>query len=716
MQVNKTNILDLITSAPQFSVPIYQRNYTWPKSKVEKLLHDLTSAGRRSSDRLHYLGAINYVESGMGSITNRQPFHIVDGQQRLTTVSLILAAIADLLEDGESLETLSRKQIRGYYLVNELEQEDRYYRLLLSEGDRDTLIAIIDNADMPENHSTLIADNYKLIRDYFEADRSRMEAVLRGFRKIQIIDTALDAKTDDPQQIFENLNFGAEPLSTTDRVRNRLLMGIPAAVADRVYLKYWRPIEQLFGKDAFSKTFDHFLRHYLASRLGEAMPKQESYDGFLTYGEDRFGSEAGIEEILSDLYRAARQYARFRLGGEDRPGLATHVAEIRDMQIEVTFPFLFHLYEDIDAGIVSVEDAAEITRIMLSYFWRRTICSFRPGTAVNFAAIRKRIIEDRYVESFIAILDAEKGTKRFPSDIEFQEKLLLFNTYNSTNCKYLLSKLENDGRKEEIKTSSYTIEHIMPQNLTAAWVADIGDNAEDIHERLCNTIGNLTLTGYNPKLSDHPFETKLKIEGGFISSPLQLNRTVRQCDTWGEQEILARGRYLAKTCARIWERPRPPEDLVPLFAVESDRRKVYTIEDHPNLTSEENGKCFDALIAAISEAEPDIEFEFRQRYLTLKYGEVAVALIYGLKRKVRIGLHVRVDQISDPMGYFKDCSEVGTLGNVNSHADIDEAADMKAVAKVIALAAHARRGDDGGVNDPSMAEFIQAIRGTDIAA
>ena len=565
MKAVDTNLLKLLKQSDRFVVPIYQRVYSWDEAECEQMWQDIIRAGARENLNNHFTGSIVYIERDQGSNTSREPDLIIDGQQRVTTVTLVLAALAARLDslpqdEQEPEPGFAPKKIRGLYLRNEYESGDDYFKLTLSQRDKDALKAVVRNAPMPETNSR-IATNYAYFVDRLNDPELDLTHVCRGLDKLVVVDVKLTRGMDDPQLVFESMNATGKKLSQADLIRNFVLMDLPPTQQEQLYEDYWFPMERLFQGD-HEKRFDEFVRHYLTVKTNSTPRLAEIYDAFKAHAFAQEAAGINRDDLVIELSRHATWFANMALGNEPDARLKRLFTEV-DQLATVTYPFQLRLYADYAAGVLSAEDFLQILDAIISYLFRRVVCSI-PTNSLNktFANLAAAIDEDHYVESVCARLLTLPNYRRFPTDEEFEEALKATDMYNVKRRSYFFRKMENYGRKEEVSTAEYTIEHIMPQNANRAWQKALGENWKADHDRYLHTLGNLTLTGYNPEYSDRPFHEKRDIEGGFKYSPLRLNQGLGQLDSWNAVEIEKRAAKLAEQAVEIWPRPDFSESIL----------------------------------------------------------------------------------------------------------------------------------------------------------
>ena len=248
MKATEAKLLDLLKKSSQFEIPIYQRTYSWTEKECKQLWDDVIHCGNNDTIRVHFIGSIVYIESGLSQVTYQSPLLVIDGQQRLTTVTLLLAALAEAIGDTEPVDGFSQRKIRNYYLLNPEEVKDRHYKLILSQTDKDSLKAIVTNKNQPTNHSIRIVENYSNFKKWIANDGIDFETICKGLAKLVVVDLALNRDYDNPQLIFESMNSTGKELSQADLIRNFILMGLEPMLQNHLYEQYWRPMEVEFGQ------------------------------------------------------------------------------------------------------------------------------------------------------------------------------------------------------------------------------------------------------------------------------------------------------------------------------------------------------------------------------------------------------------------------------------------------------------------------------------
>ena len=629
MKANDTNILELLgISRVQYTVPVFQRTYSWGIKECRQLWEDIILAGSSEESQAHFLGSILYIDKDSTTVTENSALLIVDGQQRLTTVSLILEALARSLNDNEEpVSGFSSNKIRNYYLRNSEEQDDRRFKLILSETDKDSLKAIIDQASMPNTFSIRIKENFDYFADKINSVNNK--AILcKGIAKLSVVDVALKRGMDNPQLIFESMNSKGLELSKADLIRNFVLMDLDLNEQNRLYQQYWRQMEEFFGQENYSEHFDVFIRHYLTIKSRKLPKKAEVYNDFKKY-ERKFSSNNGsADELLSELRTFSQYYCNIALKKEEDTDLLSIFEDLTDLVAVVSYPLVLEFYGDFRNGLLEKNELCLLVRLIESYVFRRAMCGLPPNSMDNtFASFAERLDKENYMDSVQLQFALLKNNKRFPDDEEFFDKLIKEDVY--TNFKrrlYFLCKLENYGhKKEKILLDDYTIEHIMPQNpeLSEEWQQSLGEDWKEVQNELLHTLGNLTLSGYNSEYSDKSFAEKRDMSDGFKESPLFLNKGLGDEIDWNRDSIIRRAEKYAKVALAVWPYPNVSQEILDIHSTEKRNKVEYSIRDHPTICA--NGKFSDiytAIRREIMNLDSSVSEKFRKNYITYSFKRI----------------------------------------------------------------------------------------------
>lgn len=566
LQAGETTLNKLLNTSRQFIVPIFQRNYSWQKSQYEQLWFDILRASKFKEKQNHFIGSIVYID--MGTPAGRpQQLLLIDGQQRLTTISILLCAIKDYVQKF-NLETklINLAKIKNQFLYNSDEIDEDKYKLLLNVQDKETYIKLIDNTIFTVNKpATNIIKCYEFfyehIEDFIKQD-GQIDEIYAGIFKLSLVSISLDKDSDNPQMIFESMNSTGKDLSQTDLLRNYLLMDLTPEKQTRLYKTYWKPMEELFGEDIYKNDvnkFDYFIRDFLTlkSDTGYICKINNVYENFKRYYLDNNCEKFAV---LKDLFTYAKYYACIDLLQENDDELKLYWQEFKKLDSHVVYPFLLKLYDDYSRQILIKEDFKKILQVVISYLWRRAICEIPTNSlSKTFATLYQAVDKEDYVNSIIKAFVFKSSYKRFPSDYEVREKLQTKDIYHFRLRKYLLEALENYYHKEpiDLNTANYTIEHIMPQNIehNLSWQQMLGEDWQEVHSLYLHSLGNLTITGYNAEMSNKSFGEKVNGESGFKHSHLKLNESIAQCDVWNKKAIQRRTNILTDIILKIWKYP-----------------------------------------------------------------------------------------------------------------------------------------------------------------
>lgn len=578
MDAGKQNLLNFLGQNQQLSIPIYQRKYSWAEKESKQLFEDIIRIGKSTDEQNHFIGSIVYLNQKAHIASPINKLMIIDGQQRITTISLLISALSDFLFKNPNENIMNPYNLINYYLINDKENGELRYKLILTDDDKVTLMKIIDNLTVEnkilfdEEDSNRVKENY----EYFKRkiNEENVELIYQGLNKLLIIFVALEHDIDNPQLIFESLNSTGLELSQADLIRNYILMGLEPEEQEKLYNTYWQKIEKTF-EEAGSWLFDKFIRDYLTVKTDKVPTFKNIYNDFKEFSL-RFED---IEELVIDVYKFSNYFSYIAFGKEQDNRLKEALDSLSNMGYDVTYPYLLHLYKDYNNGSLNVEEFIEMIRYTESYLLRRLICNIpTPSLNKTFAKMYNEIDKDNYSESYQVQLVLKENYQRMPNNKEFARNFRERDIYNlkGKNKEYIFDKFENWNSKEKNNIGAYTIEHIMPQNpnLSQEWRECLGPNWKEIQKNYLHTIGNLTLTGFNPELSDRPFEEKRDMEGGFKQSAIRLNIYLQDLSTWNEHEIKKRTEYLIKKAYKIWKYPELSEEIINKYSIDKSNIKI----------------------------------------------------------------------------------------------------------------------------------------------
>lgn len=663
MEATQAQLLSLLDGKKQFTIPIYQRTYSWHLKQCNQLFIDIERIGNDESELSHFIGSIVYFKPGTSPVTSVPELLVIDGQQRLTTVSLLLLALTHFLKEHPDflLEDETWEEIQETYLINKHRKDDSRFKLLLTRKDKTTYTNLVDEMELISKHSKRVLENYNFFKGKIHKENAL--AVYHGIKKLIIVDVILERDKDNPQLIFESLNSTGLDLSQADLIRNYILMGQPMDKQNDLYERYWFPMEQSFGENIGSLAW--FIRDYLTMKEASIPRIDQVYEVYKKFLGSKNGFKT-VEEAVKSLYQYAKYYVRIALLKEEDPFISKKLKEITKLKIDTSYPFLLAVYGDFEEEQINKEEFVEIIGTVSNYVFRRAICGI-PTNSLNktFATLYKRIKRETYLESVKAAFILMDGYRRFPSDTEFSKELQIKDVYNFRSRNYLLESLENHNRKELVNAENYTIEHILPQNqnLSIQWQNELGEDWERTKAKYLHSLGNLSLTGYNSELSDRPFSDKKTIPGGFDTSPLFLNESVRAEVKWNEEAILRRASKLAERACIVWKQPSLSKEKLILYREpeEVKEHSVYSIEHYDHLQGEML-ELYRQLEKRILNIDSTVRVEFKKLYIAFKCQTNFVDIV-PQKKRLRLSLNTQFDKIKDPKGFCKDVSGLGRWGN-----------------------------------------------------
>ena len=674
MKATEANFLVFLNKSPQFAIPIYQRTYSWTLRECRQLWGDILRTGRNDDIPAHFTGSIVYIEKDLYQVSTRSSLLVIDGQQRLTTVMLILEALARHVGDSEPVDGFSAKKLRNYYLLNPLEEGDRAFKLLLTQTDKHSLLALMQQKPEPPESSFRIGQNFAFFEERVrDLARTNLAPLCKGLAKLTIVDISLNRNQDNPQLIFESMNSTGRELSQADLIRNFILMGLEPAHQSRLYEEHWRPMEIAFGQEAYGTHFDGFMRHYLTVKTGETPNIRAVYEAFKAEARIPAVASAGVDTLVADIHTYAGYYCAMALDNEQDNDLARAFRDLRELKVEVAYPFLLELYDDYAKERLTKSDFIRAVRLIEAYVFRRAVCAI-PTNSLNktFATFGRALQKDRYIQSIQAHFLTLPSYRRFPGNEEFKREFSTRDLYNFQRRSYWLRRLENYDRRERVQVDEYTIEHIMPQNedLSAAWREALGPEWQQVHERWLHTLGNLTLTGYNSEYSDRPFCEKRDMHRGFKQSPLQLNAGLGDQDTWNEYTIQQRAKRLAAQAVQVWAPPDLSGHILATFREETKPPSTYSLDDHPQLAlGSPMRPLFDNFRKEVLALDPGISEEFLKLYVAYKADTNFVDVV-PQKSRLRLSLNLKFHELHDPRELARDVTNLGRWGNGDAEVEL----------------------------------------------
>ncbi|MGN8464805.1 GmrSD restriction endonuclease domain-containing protein [Helicobacter pylori] len=657
MKADAMKLLDFIgkSQEKQFVIPIYQRLYSWKKEQCEQLWDDIIKTGGNDQIEGHFIGSIVFVHDGIYT-TNYNELLIIDGQQRLTTITLLLTALRNHWSD-------KRKEIEDHYLINSDKDGDKKFRLILSDSDKNTLLYLIDkDRRKPSEPSSKIAENFELFEEWISENTNKLETIFKGLEKLMIVYIALEKGKDDSQLIFESMNSKGMELAQTDLIRNYIVMETEVEKQEYFYNKYWRAMEEEFKQN--EKLFNQFVRHYLTIKTREIPNIKKVYAAFKDY---RQKEGIAIEDLLKDLQKYCGYFCQIVFKKEADKDLNKALGFLVDLEMDVIYPLLLELYSDYSDGVLSKADFIPIIALIESYICRRAVCNLGTNSLNKvFPSFTKKIDKKQYLKSVEKHFGSLTGNQKFPNDFEFKDSFITKELYGRNKTKkkktrYFLERLENFDTKEPVNTKECTIEHIMPQTLTEEWQRDLGGNFQAIHDKYLHTIGNLTLTGYNEKYSNNSFQEKRDMEKGFKQSPLRLNQSLKDLESFGGKEIEKRANDLADWALKIWTYPKLDAETLEKYKQKGKReKKVYDLSSYK--FGSHSRELFDILREKIKAFDERITEKFNQDYISYMFDKNFVDIVVQNK-DLKLYLNMEFNELQDEKNLARDMTNKGHLGN-----------------------------------------------------
>ncbi|MCR5586542.1 MAG: DUF262 domain-containing protein [Lachnospiraceae bacterium] len=553
----------------RFIIPVYQRNYDWKLENCEQLFDDLFKVIEQERES-HFFGSIVSIANTKGSSSE---LIIIDGQQRITTISLLLLALVNLLDEGViSSEQISlAEKIKNSYLIDPYLPDEKKVKLKPIKDDQDAFVKLFDSKD-EYNHTSNVTRNYMYFYNRIK-DKGELtpDELFRAIISLVIIDISLDPEKDDAQLIFESLNSTGLDLSEGDKIRNYILMGQSSDNQEKFYYNYWHKIEE-----NTDYKVSEFIRHYLTAMMAKTPAIKDVYVSFKSYVEKNAISK---EELLKTVLGYSKYYKQLMSASTSNANANNILTRLNILEMGVTVPYLLNLMDYREIKGLSDKEFEDVLETLEIYIFRRLICSV-PTNALNkiFAMLHKECMRykdenNSYSDVLKYVLNSKGASGRMPKNTEF---IVCFEEKDMYNMKaknkwYLFDRLENMNTVERtnvvslMQDGTYTVEHIMPQKLSSHWKKDLGSNYQEVYDMWINRIANLTLTGYNANYSNRPFSEKLTVEDGFKDSHLQLNKFIAGCESWTEEEIKRRNDELKSKALKLW--PYPKTDFQPVVSI-----------------------------------------------------------------------------------------------------------------------------------------------------
>ena len=565
MKAVDTQLTKFIGSEAQYYVPLYQRKYSWKREQCEKLFYDIVKVASDEKRPCHFIGSVIYLAKDDAQHASAvKEYLVIDGQQRLTTLSLLLLALGDYTKEklvGENYEkaTTALEKIMRKYLVNEDESNDLYYKIRLNAEDFLAYKKLFVKREKPADiQYSRIFENYNTLIALMRKSELDPQQIFDGIKKLALVDICL-VPEDNAQLVFETVNSTGLPLTTPDKIRNFLLMTVSPSKQDELYNDYWHPMEVEFELDKNTSRFNEFFSYFMTSVLKKKILRNY-YEDFKDYYYEHISE--GTVEIVKTIRRYSKHYVRF-LKAEPSRGVDDVLYRIKKTKQLLIVPAVLRILDDLELKIISETDAIALLRIIEAYWMRRIICYMPSNTASSVClTMLNKLGGSDYVNDFIKGIHNLTWAQRMPKDDELTATLHTVPIYGRNIDRYLLDCLEEHENKDYVHDERFTIEHIMPQtihdpakNSREDWAADLGADWAKIHTTYMHTLGNLTLSGYNSEYQNYRFVEKRDMQNGYKDTPIRISASLKNLGSWGEKEILDRSDALAKIIIDIWKYP-----------------------------------------------------------------------------------------------------------------------------------------------------------------
>ena len=663
MEANDLALQEFLTkNKTQFVIPVYQRNYDWKQSQCKQLLKDILDVGRVGSTDTHFIGSIVFIHDGVYTTSEVKPLVIIDGQQRLTTITLIFLALYHFAKQN-NMEAKAT-EINDTILINKfVEQDDSKLKLKQTVNNAKAFQYLVKGKD-PNSYPEFsrIVNNYQFFNK--NIDKDNFQIIWDGINRLLFVEVSLERGKDDPQRIFESLNSTGLELSQADLIRNYILMGLEPKKQIKMFEKYWEPIEgnAKIESSEENKVSD-FIRDYLTFENKKIPNKSKVYEEFKERYKER--DESFYSITLSALKDYSKLYNKL-LNPSKEPvkRISEELASIRQLEINVSYPFLLPVYNDYVNSIIGESDFVEILKLIQSFTWRRFVLGL-PTNSLNkiFMTLYGDVKKGDYLKSIQRSLLKKSGSQRFPNNSEIHSALLEKDIYSKRkkNVLYFLRKLEHHNNREKVDVSApeITIEHIFPQNPDPEWKNALPKKEfKEFEDIYLHTIANLTLSGNNGALGNKVFKKKKFMnvddkEQGYIFSNFWLNRYLKEIEEWNLDNYIERFDRIYKRFIKIWEYPEV--DLI--F---NDEEEEYSIFDAPDPT-------YKKLEYFIFKDEKIIEQEVSKMYYHVisELFKINPSILLNTSLKEQIGLTSKEELLRAPYEIAENYFIESNIDNMN---------------------------------------------------
>jgi uncharacterized protein with ParB-like and HNH nuclease domain len=673
----------------QFIIPVYQRNYDWTQLQCMQLLDDIFAAGEDESLSSHFIGSIVYIHDDVYHVSGIRELSIIDGQQRLTTITLLYIAIYATAKEINNIQLVNR--VQETYLINKFAKEEEKLKLRPTENNDEALKFLLrNNPDDEFREYSRLIENYNYLKN--RIDPKNLDTVLKGLGKLVFVEISLERDKDDPQKIFESLNSTGLDLSQSDLIRNYILMGLKHKDQIEIYDNFWKLIElNATHEETNTNKVSDFIRDFLTFENREIPNKGKVYQEFKK--KYPVTNNKNLEKVLGKIKKYSYYYNKFINPQNERDiEIRNQLIQINKLEINVAYPFMLEVYNDYSTNVIDKSTLIEVFELVQSFTWRRFIIGL-PTNALNkiFMRLYEDIDSSDYIRSLQQSLIKKKSGQRFPGNKEVIATLKERDMYaiHTKNRNYFLERLENYENREYVKIDgnpNITIEHIFPQNPDEKWKQALGEQEFNlIQEKYLNTIANLTLSGNNGKLSNKYFTDKRDMneenkEQGYKYSRLWLNRHLSNLNKWDVEEIEKRFELIADRFLKIWTYPPLNINLdadnqeVNIFEAEDPKNKKleYAIFFDQKIEVREVAKLYTQIIKQLFEMQPETFFSTD---LGKRIGLTKTPTDGNPRQPVAINDTYYIEGNIDNVGKFDRIKQALTLFDFEDELTIKYAAD-----------------------------------------
>ncbi|MFN0200000.1 MAG: DUF262 domain-containing protein [Bacteroidia bacterium] len=604
----------------QFVIPVYQRDYNWQEVQCQQLLRDIREVANNDALNSHFMGSIVHIQDSVYSTSSQLQLTIIDGQQRLTTISLLLLSIAhQFIEQGNEREG---KRLLKNYIINEDYEEEKLKLRPVKKDDKALQYLIKHDFSAPLLGYSRITENYLYFKNAIPF--SELDHILKGLNKLHFVEVSLERGKDDPQRIFESLNSTGLDLNQADLIRNYVLMDLNPKDQNRIYEDYWVKIEENTTDNKTKQPkLSEFIRDFITFKYGKIPNKGNVFQAFR--GKYDFTGKipaqrlTDIEQILVEIKTYSNYYYKL-INNAEEPNLKIreHLRYINHLEINVAYPFLLQVYHDYTSSVIDTNTFIQVLTLIQSFVWRRFICSL-PTNALNkiFMSLHSNVDKNNYLRSLELALAHKKGFQRFPknNEVEYELKIKDFYNIKTKNRIYFLERLENFGKTVPLQiegNEKVTTEHIFPQTPTLAWRKSLGDSFKLFEEQYKHCIANLTISGNNGELSNKPFVEKRDMpDVGYKDTGYWLNKYLANISQWTEPELLERLKLITERSLTIWSYPESVlddnvSDEINIFDVETatNQKLEYYVFRDTQYVEKHFANMFISILKTLFEGEP----------------------------------------------------------------------------------------------------------------